>query len=324
MTWRFFVRCNNPIYLFMFINFVLTQADAEYKDCDIPTDCNSISEYCDHDTSKCDQCVNICLIDNKPRFQKCTEVCKNYLREKLGRRSDDIKTVHTLICVLIIVAVVILVLLSILLFLKIRCRKQINKNCSIGDEVMQMKKLQEIQACQNNGYVANNTSVNHPIKFVKGTSMQTMTTAISNIDEESRTYESPDSVEGRDNTHSRRRQTSSSTNKGGGSGRSYQSSSCYEPTRSTNRKPSEDRVPQHPVSSDNAAYDNLNFSSRSPTPTSSNQTLKGSSTNRTLPQSTRILSPDKGPNSARLPPIGQQPNGAPRASPYTISHSQVI
>merc|ERR1712088_258168 len=120
--------------------------------------------------------------------------------------------------------------------------------------------------------------------------MQTMTTAISNIDED-------------DTIHQRRRQPSTSTNNGGGSKRSYQSSSAFydPPPRTTTRKPSEDRVPQCPSPSDNnVAYDNL-ATSRSPTPTSSNQTLKGSSPNRTLPTSTRVSPADRGPNSTRLP-----------------------
>ena len=179
---------------------------------------------------------------------------------------------------------------------------------------MQMKKLQELEANRTNGHVMMHSSPKQRVNLAKGTSMQTMTTAISNIDEDDN-----------NSHHPRRRQPSTSTNNGGGSKRSYQSSSAfYDPPRTTTRKPSEDRVPQCPSPSDNnVAYDNL-ASSRSPTPTSSNQTLKGTSPNRTLPPSTRVSPADRGPNTTRLPPIGQQPNGALRPAPYTISHSQVV
>merc|ERR1719510_2033948 len=112
---------------------------------------------------------------------------------------------------------------------------------------MQMKKLQELQVNEMNGRIVMNSSPKQRIKLATGTSMQTVTTAISNIDEESR----PNVIEEGDNTHPRRRQASSSTNNGGGSKRSYQSSCAfYEPPRSTTRKPSEDRVPQCPIPSD--------------------------------------------------------------------------
>lgn len=176
---------------------------------------------------------------------------------------------------------------------------------------MQMKKLQEMEANRSNGHIVMHSSPKQRRHLAKGTSMQTMTTAISNIDED-------------DTIHQRRRQPSTSTNNGGGSKRSYQSSSAfYEPPRTTTRIPSEDRVPQCPSPSENMAYDNP-VSSRSPTPTSSNRTLKGPSPNGTLPTPTRITSAGRGPNSTRLPPISQSANGAPRSSPYTISHSQVV
>ena len=129
-----------------------------------------------------------------------------------------------------------------------------------------------------NGHAINITSASssprHHMQLAKGTSMQTMTTAISNIDEESRRHGIDD-----DDTahHPRRRQTSSSTNNGG-SKRSYQSSSTFyeQSNRPGIRKPSEDRVPQasnpsaFALSSDHGAYDNpMSTSSRSPTPTSS-------------------------------------------------------
>merc|ERR1712018_176373 len=178
---------------------------------------------------------------------------------------------------------------------------------------MHMKKLQEMEANRGktNGHVVMPSSPKQRMNLAKGMSMQTMTTAISNVDED-------------DSVQARRRQPSSSTNNGG-SKRSYQSSSAfYEPPRSSTRKPSEDRVPQCQSTSDSAAYDNP-VSSRSPTPTSSNHTLKGPSPNRNLSSTSTRLSPgDRGPNSTRLPPIGQQPNGSARPGPYTISHSQVV
>ena len=152
------------------------------------------------------------------------------------------------------------------------------------------------------------SSPKHRPTLTNGTSMHTMTTAISTNEEDESNY-------------SRRRQPSSSTNNGG-SKRSYQSSSAfYDPPRGTNRAPLEDRVPQTVNPSDSAAYDNP-VSSRSPTPTSSNHTLKGPSPNRSNPILLRASSAERGPNSTRLPPISKQSNGGP--SPYTISHSQVV
>merc|ERR1712203_765025 len=164
---------------------------------------------------------------------------------------------------------------------------------------------------QTNGHLVMHSSPKHRPTLTNGASMHTMTTAISTNEEDESNY-------------SRRRQPSSSTNNGG-SKRSYQSSSAfYDPPRGTNRAPLEDRVPQTVNPSDSAAYDNP-VSSRSPTPTSSNHTLKGPSPNRNLSSTSTRLSPgDRGPNSTRLPPIGQQLNGSTKPGPYTISHSQVV
>jgi len=281
--------------------------------CQSASDCHEINEYCESYSSKCHQCVDICVTDIT-KFDECTNNCKNYLRENVVRRLDDIQSIYTLVCIIIVITSIILILLSVLLVLKVRGRKRTKSNGNLENTAMQMKKLEELELNRTNGHVIMHSSPKQRVNLAKGTSMQTMTTAISNIDEDENNIH-----------HPRRRQPSTSTNNGGGSKRSYQSSSAYyEPPRTTMRKPSEDRVPQCPSPSDNnVAYDNL-ATSRSPTPTSSNQTLKGSSPNRTLPTSTRVSPSERGPNSTRLPPIGQQPNGAMRPSPYTISHSQVV
>ena len=282
-------------------------------ECNSDTDCHKTNEYCGPYTSKCHQCVDICVTDIT-KFDECTKHCKNYLRENVVRRLDDIENIYTLVCIIIVITSIILILLFVLLVLKIRGRKRTKSNGNLENSAMQMKKLQELETNRTNGHVMMHSSPKQRVNLAKGTSMQTMTTAISNIDEDDN-----------NSHHPRRRQPSTSTNNGGGSKRSYQSSSAfYDPPRTTARKPSEDRVPQFTSPADNnVAYDNL-ASSRSPTPTSSNQTLKGTSPNRTLPPSTRVSPADRGPNTTRLPPIGQQPNGALRPAPYTISHSQVV
>lgn len=285
-------------------------------ECNSSVDCHNTNEYCDLYSNKCHQCVDICVTDIT-KFDECTKNCKNYLRENVVRRLDDIENIYTLVCIIIVITSIILILLFVLLVLKIRGRKRTKSNGNFENTAMQMKKLQELEANQQNGHVIMHSSPKQRMNLAKGTSMQTMTTAISNIDEDDT-----------NSHHPRRRQPSTSTNNGGGSKRSYQSSSAFydPPPRTTTRKPSEDRVPQCPSPSDNnVAYDNL-ATSRSPTPTSSNQTLKGTiSPNRTtLPPSTRVSPADRGPNSTRLPPIGQPQNGSLRPAPYTISHSQVV
>jgi len=280
--------------------------------CEHHSDCHHINEYCDTGyTDQCHQCEDICVIDVS-NFDKCADVCKNYLRQNIVQRFDDIESIYTLVCVITVITSIILVLLLVLLLLKIRGRKRTKSNNDLENTAMQMKKLQAVEAHHGtNGHIVMHSSPKHRMNLAKGTSMQTMTTAISNNDED-------------DSVQHRRRQPSSSTNNGG-SKRSYQSSSAfYEPPRASTRKPSEDRVPQCPSPSDNAAYDNP-VSSRSPTPTSSNHTLKGPSPNRNISTTSTRLSPgDRGPNPTRLPPIGQQPNGSARPGPYTISHSQVV
>ena len=302
------------ILILLGINMAFTNVDAIETECQQASQCDPISQYCDGFTSKCKQCIDICVTDIS-KFEKCTDVCKNYLRDNVVRRFEDLDNIYTLVCIIIVITSVILFLLFVLLVLKVRGRKRTKSDFSLHEKSMQMKKLQELEVNQTNGHVIMHSSpkARSHLNLAKGTSMQTMTTAISNVDEE-------------ESNHTRRRQPSSSTNNGGGSKRSYQSSSAfYDPPRSTTiRKPSEDRVPQCPSPSNNAAYDNP-ASSRSPTPTSSNQTLKGSSPNRTpLPSLTRLSSAERGPNSTRLPPIAHQSNGGPRPSAYTISHSQVV
>jgi len=315
MTRQFLMLDMWRYFLFLLINLHISFAEEDETGakCQHNSDCHHIHEYCDAGYSdQCHQCEDICMIDIS-QFEKCADVCKNYLREKVVRRLDDIESIYTLVCVIIVITSTILVLLLVLLLLKIRGRKRTKSNNSLEDTAMQMKKLQEIEANRGttNGHVVMHSSPKQRMNLSKGMSMQTMTTAISNVDED-------------DSVQPRKRQPSSSTNNGG-SKRSYQSSSAfYEPPRSSIRKPSEDRVPQCQSPPDNAAYDNP-VSSRSPTPTSSNHTLKGPSPSRNLPSTSTRLSPlERGPNSTRLPPIGQQPNGSARPGPYTISHSQVV
>ena len=313
MMRRFLMLDKWQYLLFILINLRTSIAEENETGtkCQHNSGCHLINEYCDTYAGQCNQCEDICLTDIT-QFDKCADVCKNYLRQNVVQRLDDIDSIYTLVCVIVVITSIILVLLLVLLLLKVRGRKRTKSNNDLENTAMQMKKLQEIEANRvTNGHVVMHSSPKQRMNLAKGTSMQTMTTAISNIDDD-------------DSVQPRRRQPSSSTNNGG-SKRSYQSSSAfYEPPRASNRKPSEDRVPQCPSPSDNAAYDNP-VSSRSPTPTSSNHTLKGPSPNRNISTTSTRLSPgDRGPNSARLPPIGQQPNGSARPGPFTISHSQVV
>ena len=78
------------------------------------------------------------------KFEECTNRCKNYLRENVMRRLNDIESIHTLVCIIIIFTSIILILLLVLLLLKVRGRKRTKSNCNVEDTAMHMKKLQEI------------------------------------------------------------------------------------------------------------------------------------------------------------------------------------
>ena len=309
MRWNLEKTFNPFNVIIIFTYFSLAYADTKgiESECQQDAQCHPINEFCDEYSNKCHSCVDICMSDIS-KFEECTNRCKHYLRQNVMRRLDGIESIHTLVCIIIIFTSIILILLLVLLLLKIRGRKRTKSNCNVEDTAMQMKKLQEMERHQTNGHLVMHSSPKHRPTLTNGTSMHTMTTAISTNEEDESNY-------------SRRRQPSSSTNNGG-SKRSYQSSSAfYDPPRGTNRAPLEDRVPQTVNPSDSAAYDNP-VSSRSPTPTSSNHTLKGPSPNRSNPILLRASSAERGPNSTRLPPISKQSNGGP--SPYTISHSQVV
>merc|ERR1712110_1051780 len=309
MSWNLAKTYSLVIVILIFTYISLANADIKgiENECNQNSQCHPINEYCDDYTNKCHSCVDICMSDIS-KFEECTNHCKTYLRQNVMRRLDDIESIHTLVCIIIIFTSIILILLLVLLLLKVRGRKRTKSNCNVEDTAMQMKKLQEMENHQTNGHLVMHSSPKHRPTLTNGTSMHTMTTAISANEEDESTY-------------SRRRQPSSSTNNGG-SKRSYQSSSAfYDPPRGTNRAPLEDRVPQAVNPSDSAAYDNP-VSSRSPTPTDSNHTLKGSSPNRSNPILLRASSAERGPNATRLPPISKQSNGGP--SPYTISHTQVV
>merc|ERR1712001_745970 len=201
-------------FFFMLVNLHISLAEENGTGakCQHNSDCHDILEYCDTYDSECHQCEEICAVDLS-KFEKCTDVCKTYLRDKVVRRLDDIESIYTLVCVIIVITSIILVLLLVLLLLKIRGRKRTKSNNNLEDTAMQMKKLQELEANRSttNGHVVMRSSPKQRMNLAKGMSMQTMTTAISNVDED-------------DSVHPRRRQPSSSTNNGG-SKRSYQSSS---------------------------------------------------------------------------------------------------
>ena len=83
--------------------------------CQHNTDCHQINEYCDTGyTDQCHQCENICVTDIT-KFDKCVDVCKNFLRQNVVQRLDDIDSIYTLICVIIVITSIILVLLLVLL-----------------------------------------------------------------------------------------------------------------------------------------------------------------------------------------------------------------
>ena len=80
-------------------------------ECNSDADCHKTNEYCGPYTSKCHQCVDICVTDIT-KFDECTQHCKNYLRENVVRRLDDIENIYTLVCIIIVITSIILILLT--------------------------------------------------------------------------------------------------------------------------------------------------------------------------------------------------------------------
>merc|ERR1712110_1216951 len=200
------MRCNlakkySPFIVILIFTFI-SLANADIKgienECNQNSQCHPINEYCDDYTNKCHSCVDICMSDIS-KFEECTNHCKTYLRQNVMRRLDDIESIHTLVGIIIIFTSIILILLLVLLLLKVRGRKRTKSNCNVEDTAMQMKKLQEMERHQTNGHIVMHSSPKHRPTLTNGTSMHTMTTAISTNEEDESNY-------------SRRRQPSSSTN----------------------------------------------------------------------------------------------------------------
>lgn len=179
--------------------------------------CNERTEYCDPYESTCRSCAELCYDFKK--FDECERECKDFLQDTVYLRLstiDDIRTIQILLVFLVAITIIIFLILVALLILKLQVRKRQKK------EVIPLGEFP--RPCTPA------STVTRPL----GTSLQTMTTQLSEVD-------------------------SSTLSRRGGR------ASTHRTSRSTTRIPSEDCVPEH--SYDNPAMASSPTESKSPPPT---------------------------------------------------------
>ena len=114
MRWNLGKTFNPFNVIIIFTYFSLAYADTKgiESECQQDAQCHPINEFCDEYSNKCHSCVDICMSDIS-KFEECTNRCKNYLRQNVMRRLNDIESIHTLDCIIIIFRSIIIILLIV-------------------------------------------------------------------------------------------------------------------------------------------------------------------------------------------------------------------
>lgn len=243
------------------------------------SECHGLTEYCDSYESRCRSCEEICVGDLK-KFDLCAQKCSGFLRDVVFKRLDEIGNLKTIMIVTMAMTAFALFILIGLVILKVQGRKRRKKVVDrvVPDPQFTLQHLpnsyQQVTPPSSSNTVTNGTFNRGNRTITHGTSMQTVSTRLEDVQENGIL------------------QTTRLSGRSGKNG---------DPDGKPRRTPSDDRVPGM-GNNNNNYYDNRSMSTPSP-----RSVVSPSSRNLT-----QVTSPQRAGEN-RLPPINtsSKMNGSP-------------